>query len=305
MIYKDKFTITIIYTDCLIHISKILKIYFENKGWLCNLVHNKHFSYDTLIMNKFHIYLFYYLFLDPKKLAYVKYIIYQLEQNTNNNISFYYNGLIKNNILEKIFKNAKLCLDYAEQNINVINNKFNIKSLLLPVPILYNSDIIELYNKNINKKYDIIFIGKINERRNNIIHLLLNKYNILLLKAKLYDIKLSEKFRECKILLNLHSFEDAILERVRLNEGIESGIRIISEKPNILDMEICKDYEYIVDFIEIIKKNDITELCNKIDSILLNNNIINNEIMNDKILNLNNNFINKCDELFTDKLFID
>jgi hypothetical protein len=253
-----------------------------------------------------HIYLFYYLFLNPEKLASVKYIVYQLEQNTNNNLSFYYKKLINNNILENILKNAKLCLDYAEQNIDVINNTFNIKSILLPPPIFYNSKIIEIYNrnKNINKKYDIIFVGSLNKRRKMIIKSLSQKYKIFVSKPKLYDYELTKKFDECKILLNLHSFEDAILERIRLNEGIENGIRIISEKPNILDIEICKDYEYLVDFIEIINNNNIAELCNKIDYIL-NNNTINNEVINDKILNLNNNFIKKCDEIFTEKLFID
>ena len=305
---KYIYTITIIYTDSLLHISKIFKNYFENKGWSCNLVYIKNFMCEILLNNdQNHIYLFYYLFLNPEKLASVKYIVYQLEQNINNNLSFYYNKLIKNNILEKIFKNAKLCLDYAEQNIDVINNIFNIKSILLPPPIFYNSKIIELYNRNtnINNKYDIIFVGSLNKRRKMIIKLLSKKYNVFVSKIKLYDNELSKKFIECKILLNLHSFEDAILERIRLNEGIENGIRIISEKPNILDIEICKDYEYIVDFIEIIKNNDITELCNKIDYILNNNNTINNEVINDKILNLNNNFIKKCDEIFTEKLFID
>ena len=51
MISKNIFTITIIYTDCLLHISKIFKNYFENKGWTCNLIYIKNFISNILLNN--------------------------------------------------------------------------------------------------------------------------------------------------------------------------------------------------------------------------------------------------------------
>jgi hypothetical protein len=55
--------------------------------------------------------------------------------------------------------------------------------------------------------------------------------------------------------LNIHYYENAILERVRLNEMMEYGIKIISEKPCKEDMDICKNYKSI-HFIEIINHYD-------------------------------------------------
>ena len=60
-----------------------------------------------------------------------------------------------------------------------------------------------------------------------------------------------------RVLLNLHYYEDAILERVRLHEMIKIGIPIISEKPNPLDKDSIKEYSDSIKFIEIIKEPNI------------------------------------------------
>ena len=60
-----------------------------------------------------------------------------------------------------------------------------------------------------------------------------------------------------RVLLNLHYYENAILERVRLNEMIKIGIPIISEKPNPLDIESMDEYSDSIKFIDIIKDPSI------------------------------------------------
>ena len=66
----------------------------------------------------------------------------------------------------------------------------------------------------------------------------------------IFGLDLVKFILQGKVLLNIHYYNDAILERVRLNEMISIGIPIISELPNERDIEICQDYEGIVHFIE-------------------------------------------------------
>ena len=60
-----------------------------------------------------------------------------------------------------------------------------------------------------------------------------------------------------KVLLNIHYYDNAILERVRLNEIIPIGIPIVIEKPNIRDMSITSLYKDNVYFIDLIQENNI------------------------------------------------
>jgi hypothetical protein len=86
----------------------------------------------------------------------------------------------------------------------------------------------------------------------------------VLIVKDLYGEELKKLCNKSNICLNIHYYENAILERVRLNEMMEYGIKIISEKPCTQDMDICKYYKSI-HFIEMI--DDLDELFNTIESI--------------------------------------
>ena len=73
---------------------------------------------------------------------------------------------------------------------------------------------------------------------------------------------------ESNICLNIHYYEYAILERVRLNEIIDYGIKIISEKPCQQDIDICHYYDN-VHFIETINENlNLDQLNDTIEKII-------------------------------------
>ena len=53
------------------------------------------------------------------------------------------------------------------------------------------------------------------------------KYKVLIVKD-VYKEELKQLCNQSNICLNIHYYENAILERVRLNEMMEYGIKIIS-----------------------------------------------------------------------------
>ena len=66
-----------------------------------------------------------------------------------------------------------------------------------------------------------------------------------------------------KIVLNIHFYENAILETCRINEVLSCDKIVISEKPNMIDIENYKIYQEKIIFI-----NNMDEMYENIIQIL-------------------------------------
>lgn len=290
--------ITIVKIECMIYIMNIIKEELIEMGWECSFIKSKDINYYINSNNPFH----YFLFLFPLQITdvvidYKRYILYQLEQNTNNEMSLNYK---KVNNLQQLYNNAALLIDYCHTNVNVIKKYYSNDFKIMNIPAKMNQPY-ETIDKNYD--YDIIFVGCINKRRENILNKLKETYKVLIVE-NIYGNELKTLCNKSNICLNIHYYENAILERVRLNEIMEYGIKIISEKPCIDDMDICKMYESI-HFIEIINELNLEKLIETIEKIKYNNidyknnlNELTTIFKNDvKILNMNN-FIKKSFDIF-------
>lgn len=194
------------------------------------------------------------------------YIIYQLEQHRNNQLSQHYHSMISNGLLEYYYKNALMVFDYCPQNIHFLEQFLKIKPQLLEVPF----ENLNLKSINVNNKsIDLLFMGSVNEKRKNILSNLSQRYNVVALR-NVFFTELVPYFEKSKILLNIHYYENAILERVRINEGLHHGLMVLSEKPCETDKQSMEMYENIVDFIDEIDITNIDLLYNKIDEMLQN-----------------------------------
>ena len=115
-----------------------------------------------------------------------------------------------------------------------------------------------------NKK-NILFIGTLNTRRTNILNNLKNyivsqnlDYNLLIFE-KLFNDELKELLKTCSYVLNLHYYDNAILEVFRFEDVIPYNVKILSEEPG----NKCENY-YIniyqknnfVDFFPVIEENN-------------------------------------------------
>jgi hypothetical protein len=235
-------------------------------GWKCDIIDKKDIAYYISLNNSLHYFLFLWLLdIDDTVIQYKRYVVYQLEQNINNQLSRHYIQFHETHKLKRIYDNATLLIDYCRTNINVLNQYYSNTFKLMNIPARY-----VMNRKNDSYEYDIIFIGLVNDKRNAILNRLKEKYKVLVVDNA-YDEQLKQLCKKAHICLNIHFYENAILERVRLNEVLEYGIEIISEKPCQEDIDICNYYKS-VHFIEMIT-NSCDELFETIERVKLETNI--------------------------------
>ena len=142
---------------------------------------------------------------------------------------------------------------------------------------------------NVPIKYDILFFGCNCERRQNILtYIKKAKYKIFITN-KIFGDKLYKLIAQSRIILNLHVYEDAILEVARLNEVLAFNKVIISELPCSEDNINKNFYQNKIVFCEVIKSNlsniktltDLIDLC--LEPYYYNSIISNNKNNIDKI----------------------
>jgi|GEM_PF-2247882 len=180
-----------------------------------------------------------------------KIVIYQLEQLYDNKSQWYdinnKNGAVVNRTkhIQKSLSECDEIWDYDLDNINFLKAEgFNN---IIHVPLEYTEDLIKI-NNIINPKYELLFLGSVNDKRAKILSLLCDKYNICILapevdcsKYKNYNFgkcmnpsafgdDLYEYVFNSKIIINLHYYESCLQEQVRLFELLINGRVIVSEK---------------------------------------------------------------------------
>ena len=263
--------------------ANTLKEYFKAFNIRCVIYSD---IYDTLIEkcnNNPNLYLFFIGTIhlinnNITELPKDKYIIYQIEQ-LNQNI-YYYHKLTPELIV--LMDNAYALYDYSIINLNyypeIIKNKVQ---LLDPTSCLIENDVVNFKElkelKEIKKPIanpipiDILFIGTLNARRKNILDRL-KSYNYqnalnytIVIVEKVFDNKLIELLKHTKIVLNLHYYDNAILEVFRFHDImlIPNKCKIISEYPGLKEeYHLINKYKNVAQFFPVLneknkKNNDL------------------------------------------------
>ena len=210
----------------------------------------------------------------------LKYILYQLEQlNTENKQS---NNLT--NKIKSIIKNSIITVDYSKTNIEYYPKEIYNKAYYLPY---YLPNKFYLNNSMKEKNYDILFFGAKNERRNNI----MKKLEELFIVKYVFDVfneDLDKIIMSSKIGINIHYYNEPILETLRINQLLCHNIHIISELPCLKDIHTTIPYKNSVTFIDIINDelSNINILIECIQELLKKN--INIDERKECINNINN-----------------
>lgn len=174
------------------------------------------------------------------------YIAFQLEQTVSDR-------WFSENQLEKL-KNAILVADYSITNIQYLSKYIPVSSLYyLPIsatPLIEDSHTYE---------YDVLFYGDTNnERRKAYISEISKHFKVKIINNS-FGQDIWNYIKKSKVILNIHYYENALLETTRIYECLSNDALIISEKSS--DFESYTDLENLVDFVEI---DNIQEMIHKI-----------------------------------------
>ncbi len=223
-------------SSCFIEIAKTVKNRLYDNGHICYISTDMNDKSNYYICIGAHD-----IFWD---ISGYNYEVYQFEQIDSPHF--------KNEAYITILKNAKKVYDFSH-----IGAMFLTK-LLDRTDILQKNYISEVkWRKDATKKYDVSFIGSLNNRRNAIMdNISICKWNNL--SKKEFDGIVAKS----KILINIHYYQNAALEVARIEELLSLNSFIISERS--ADNALDSMYEGLVVF------TDYTQLSTSIENYLSN-----------------------------------
>lgn len=163
----------------------------------------------------------------------------------------------------RILKKSLLIFDYSLNNISFLVQKNIALNKISFMPISYNPSYRSQYNiadyNWSDKIYDLCFYGDTNNhRRKTFIEKISQSYPVKIFKETFGKDIVSE-LAKTKIILNIHYYDNALLETTRIYECISLDVLVISEKAS--DQEYHAELNDIVEFIE---ENDIVAMIEKI-----------------------------------------
>ena len=264
-------TIYIITTNYTLLFSQKLRDYLKTFKIRCVIYTN---IYDSLIIKAQKDKNLYLLFVGTitllnENINYLppnKYIIYQIEQLNQN--KFYYNKLNQNII--NLMLTSYAIYDYSIVNLDYYPDflKSSIQVFIPYIPFFKNNlENLENFESGLREdnKKNILFIGTLNTRRTNILNNLKNHivsqnlhYNLIIFQ-KLFNNELKELLKTCDFVLNLHYYDNAILEVFRFEDVIPYNVKILSEEPgNKTEDYLINIYQKnnFVDFFPVIEENN-------------------------------------------------
>jgi hypothetical protein len=195
-----------------------------------------------------------------------KYWVYFLENNTDGNICQLYNKEIVGSLLLHSIKS----FDHNETNIAVWKTHIPDLSIqLLPPPIFSNF----IQGGVIVKRYDVLFYGKLSERRKVILREIQSRFPTLkyCISDNMKGSRLNDALLQSKVALNLHQNEDiTTLNQVKLHEMMRYNILIVNEMPQEYDDNVLSNYECCVKFVDHIRPDtsNISTLFDAVDDMV-------------------------------------
>jgi len=193
-----------------------------------------------------------------------KYIIYQIEQL--NQTLYEYNKLSEEVIY--LMKDCYSLFDYSNKNLEYYPEDLRERVLLLE-PLIELEEELEKeleeelekeLEEELEKELDILFIGSINERRQAILDKL-HEYSIdnrlyynIKIVSTVFGKELSNLIKNSKLVINLHYFDNALLEIFRIHDLLSFSCKILSEIPGTEEeMKLVEKYDKVINFFPIIQ----------------------------------------------------
>lgn len=199
------------------------------------------------------------------------YIAFQLEQSVSSR-------WFTDDYMKKL-ENSYAILDYSLENIKYLQNKGLYYNQIFFMPLAYNSCYEEEYVDN-NDEYDVVFYGDVNnERRKKFLNKLSKHFKVKIVN-EVFGEDLYKELNKAKVIVNIHYYENALLETTRLYECLSLNKIVVSETSS--DIGLHKNIQECVDFVDI---DDIDGMCDRVKYWL------NNPDLRIKKINQNNEYL--------------
>lgn len=241
-LFHEKNEICIVGTKFTSYVVDYLADYFERRGVVCHRCYSPISKFKDLP----------YIIISP--LPFVKlppishYIAFQMEQTISDR-------WLTKAYLEDL-NNAAAVFDYSEKNISYLKQRLNTEMQYVPVGYIDNTDDGECFQK----EYDVVFYGDYkSERRIEFLDELKKHFNVTVL-YELYGEDLYAALRRAKVAVNIHYYENALLETTRIYELLSLGMIIVSEKSS--DFSEDERVRNVVDFVDV---GDISAMCERVE----------------------------------------
>ncbi len=176
------------------------------------------------------------------------FIAVQLEQSVS---SRWFND----SYFEKLHKAAAI-IDYSVENVEFLKARgLPFSKLYYAPPFAEFEDVVPV---QVAKDIDILFYGDDKcPRRQQMLEIAQQRFNVTVVN-NVFGQDVWQLIRRAKIVLNLHYYEGAQLEVVRIIESLALGARVVSETSS--DLERCKSYEQLVDFFQVGDPDDMVRV---------------------------------------------
>ncbi|MFZ5844599.1 MAG: DUF4915 domain-containing protein [Pseudomonadota bacterium] len=128
-----------------------------------------------------------------------------------------------------VLNNSLAVLEYSLKNIEFLSEKGIAYPHVHYLPVGADPSYIKS-GKKIDKKYDVLFYGDANSsaRRRELLKVLRENFQVKIC-SEVFGEEMTEEIRQAKVVVNLHYYENALLEMPRIQECISLGVPVISE----------------------------------------------------------------------------
>ncbi|MBP9483244.1 MAG: hypothetical protein KBF19_00520 [Negativicutes bacterium] len=168
-------------------------------------------------------------------------------------------------------KEAIAICDYSKKNIEFLLNKGIPYQQIYYLPIgsvsCYKNDLDgrEYSNPEEQESCEVLFYGDTSsKRRQRFLEKLQSRFKVRIVQ-NIFGEEMVAQLCSAKIVINIHYYENALLETTRIHEVLSLGVPIISESSQDIG-----DYPLLADVIEVVPEGDIDQMADRIEELLKN-----------------------------------
>jgi hypothetical protein len=179
-----------------------------------------------------------------------KYVVYQLEQLNDKGAGNLRPNFAFNALFGRLIQDSLVAFDYTPLNVGYYPDacKCKVRVLIPPISTVRTNAPRATPAGVTLARPDVLFYGSLNSRRNIINGKLMKQLNARGYSFKavntLFGQDLLDLVSRSKVVLNIHFYENSILESDRLHVALQfPNVRVVSELPTIRDETSAHLYE--------------------------------------------------------------